>query len=508
MANPGTAVTTLWNVQTDKTAASVSADDDKVQSQSNAFKGFFKEQGLQRVAEQSGSTQPKVTTIATLVSSLSSLVGSTGTQPQQGKGIVTAFIARPAGGSSSMVSATANSLTSLPRPIIVAPPSQQMILPKPSQSKQIIPTTPSKSAYGPNAALLTSPILASPVHSWGNSPSARKRRPDFDIDFDSKRRRTPNRLGPEKGGKGLRHFSMKVCEKVQQKGITSYNEVADELVQEFSETSVKDNTTQNNQLYDQKNIRRRVYDALNVLMAMNIISKEKKEIKWVGLPTNSAQECQHLEDQKKERLERIQQKQQQLQELIVQQIAFKNLVERNKTVEKKAGPPLPSTCIHLPFIIVNTSKKTVIDCSISSDKSEYLFNFDEAFEIHDDIEVLKRMGLSLGLDKGDCSDKNLRVARNMVPKALEPYVVQMANGTYGDIDLIEVDRNQSTATPSSPLAIPMIAQPSTSMLPSSSKSLVRNTQFSSNNRTDTPSPSLQTDSETDNEVEEDDDGEL
>ena len=51
----------------------------------------------------------------------------------------------------------------------------------------------------------------------------------------------------------------------------------------------------NKSAYDQKNIRRRVYDALNVLMAMNIISKEKKEIKWIGLPTNSAQECQNLE---------------------------------------------------------------------------------------------------------------------------------------------------------------------------------------------------------------------
>ena len=49
------------------------------------------------------------------------------------------------------------------------------------------------------------------------------------------------------------------------------------------------------QSYDQKNIRRRVYDALNVLMAMNIITKEKKEIRWVGLPTNSAQECLYLE---------------------------------------------------------------------------------------------------------------------------------------------------------------------------------------------------------------------
>lgn len=44
--------------------------------------------------------------------------------------------------------------------------------------------------------------------------------------FISKRRKAPSRLAPEKSGKGLRHFSMKVCEKVQQKGITSYNEVS------------------------------------------------------------------------------------------------------------------------------------------------------------------------------------------------------------------------------------------------------------------------------------------
>ena len=78
--------------------------------------------------------------------------------------------------------------------------------------------------------------------------------------------------------------------------------------------------------YDQKNIRRRVYDALNVLMAMNIISKEKKEIKWLGLPTNSLQEFQSLEAEKQRRLERIKQKTQQLQELVLQQIAFKSLV--------------------------------------------------------------------------------------------------------------------------------------------------------------------------------------
>ena len=39
--------------------------------------------------------------------------------------------------------------------------------------------------------------------------------------------------GGKQGDKGLRHFSMKVCEKVEQKGKTTYNEVADELVAEF-----------------------------------------------------------------------------------------------------------------------------------------------------------------------------------------------------------------------------------------------------------------------------------
>ena len=40
--------------------------------------------------------------------------------------------------------------------------------------------------------------------------------------------------------------------------------------------------------HDDKNIRRRVYDALNVLMAMDIITKDKKEITWRGLPGSRA----------------------------------------------------------------------------------------------------------------------------------------------------------------------------------------------------------------------------
>ena len=72
------------------------------------------------------------------------------------------------------------------------------------------------------------------------------------------------------------------------------------------------------QQYDQKNIRRRVYDALNVLMAMNIISKEKKEIRWLGLPMTTAQENVSLVTEKKRIAERIAHKTQQLNELLIQ----------------------------------------------------------------------------------------------------------------------------------------------------------------------------------------------
>ena len=108
---------------------------------------------------------------------------------------------------------------------------------------------------------------------------------------------------------------MKVCEKVKQKGVTTYNEVADELVQEYCSYS-NESMSIDYWSYDQKNVRRRVYDALNVLMAMKIISKEKKEIKWIGLPCNKKQECDELELEKQKKLANIKLKCDRLKDLI------------------------------------------------------------------------------------------------------------------------------------------------------------------------------------------------
>mmetsp|Transcript_25815 Transcript_25815/g.59703 ORF Transcript_25815/g.59703 Transcript_25815/m.59703 type:complete len:232 (+) Transcript_25815:76-771(+) len=144
-----------------------------------------------------------------------------------------------------------------------------------------------------------------------------KRKHGAEGEGGSKKKRLQRAHTGDKNNKGLRHFSMKVCNKVEEKTRTTYNEVADELVTEFVPS---DGISPLDQAYDEKNIRRRVYDALNVLMAMDIIAKEKKNITWRGLPTNARQEADRLQADADERCARVESKRLQLQELLTQQV--------------------------------------------------------------------------------------------------------------------------------------------------------------------------------------------
>ncbi|PNY09863.1 transcription factor-like protein DPB-like [Trifolium pratense] len=214
----------------------------------------------------------------------------------------------------------------------------------------------------------------------------------------SKRKKRGQRaVGGDKNGRGLRQFSMKVvgkvygchklftisygcnlyrayaevmlvfsliverelilCEKVESKGRTTYNEVADELVAEFSDPSNGGVMSPDQQQYDEKNIRRRVYDALNVLMAMDIISKDKKEIQWRGLPRTSQNDIEEL---KKERL------------------GLRNRIER------KAA--------YLQELEEQTRPHATVEVEISEDMQLVHFDFNSSpFELHDDNYVLKAM---------------------------------------------------------------------------------------------------------------------
>ena len=56
----------------------------------------------------------------------------------------------------------------------------------------------------------------------------------------------------------------------------------------------------------------------------------------------------------------------------------------------------------------------------SSSRSEYVFNFDNTFELHQDVDVLKKMGLECGLHTGSCTPESLSQAKALLPKMFEP----------------------------------------------------------------------------------------
>ncbi|XP_039015691.1 transcription factor-like protein DPB isoform X2 [Hibiscus syriacus] len=182
---------------------------------------------------------------------------------------------------------------------------------------------------------------------------------------NKKKKRGQRAVGGDKSGRGLRQFSMKVCEKVESKGRTTYNEVADELVADFADPggSVASRYKQ----YDEKNIRRRVYDALNVLMAMDIISKDKKEIQWKGLPRTGLNDIEDLKF-----------------------VGLQNLILQNEQLYSSGNAP--SGGVALPFILVQTRPHATVEVEISEDMQLVHFDFNSTpFELHDDNYVLKAM---------------------------------------------------------------------------------------------------------------------
>ncbi|CAI8617106.1 unnamed protein product [Vicia faba] len=204
-----------------------------------------------------------------------------------------------------------------------------------------------------------------------------------------KKRGQQRAVGGDKSGRGLRQFSMKVCEKVESKGRTTYNEVADELVAEFADP-INSVLSPDKQTYDEKNIRRRVYDALNVLMAMDIISKDKKEIQWRGLPRTSLNDIEELKTERLGLRTRIERKSSYLQELEEQFVGLQNLIQRNEQLYSSGNPP--SGGVSLPFILVQTRPHATVEVEISEDMQLVHFDFNSTpFELHDDNYVLKAM---------------------------------------------------------------------------------------------------------------------
>lgn len=196
--------------------------------------------------------------------------------------------------------------------------------------------------------------------------------PEIPVKDTKKRKKKSNE-------KGLRLFSKRVCDKVREKGETSYKSVAHELVQECK---------QNNEKVKEENVKRRVYDAINVLVAMDIIQRKKdKQIKWVGFPR--ANNDDYFNTTKKSLLEKIEKKAEVLEEVKKKYALYSNLIERNK--RRKQIENDTTEKVSLPFILIRTQSSTSVQCEYSEDLSRHNFFFSQPFWIFEDSDTLSQI---------------------------------------------------------------------------------------------------------------------
>ncbi|KAJ0253246.1 E2F/DP family [Hirschfeldia incana] len=208
--------------------------------------------------------------------------------------------------------------------------------------------------------------------SLGKTPVRRK----FIVDDDSEVVSEKKCQSRTSGG-GLRQFSVMVCQKLEAKKITTYKEVADEIISDFA--TIKQNAEKplNDNEYNEKNIRRRVYDALNVFMALDIIATDKKESGGKGFP---------LPMNRNKIMNSVQKKAAFLKELREKVSSLENLMSRNKEMVVKTEG------FTLPFILLETNPHALVEIEISEDMQLVHLDFNSTpFSVHDDAYILKLM---------------------------------------------------------------------------------------------------------------------
>jgi hypothetical protein len=229
--------------------------------------------------------------------------------------------------------------------------------------------------------------------------------------------------GKGRSTRGLRVLSLKVKEIVAQKKRTTYKEVAEtltfELRQKLNARSAKEETK------DEQNVKRRVYDALNVLIAAGVLRKEGKIVYCdeSSAQNGFANRKASKEDKNKllldiqEARKKNKAKLEMLQELIFKCLAIKNLIKTNKEkaesgLKPKARPgnvsatridvvqenpalkPKNEDVIKFPFIVLlSSSAENSMNLNMDTSQRQLAIESRKPFNIFGDIDVLLKMGL-------------------------------------------------------------------------------------------------------------------
>ncbi len=196
---------------------------------------------------------------------------------------------------------------------------------------------------------------------------------------------------------GLKEISKRVMEIIKQSGQTTYKAISDQIVNEINEKSLK----------DEKNIRRRIYDSLNVMKSMKLFHRDKnsKTIMW-----NYDQEFDPLNeiDNKNEGDEKnneckedskniielkkvIKEKKEKCALLNKELKGLKNVLERNN--REDANVP-ENNKLYFPFIVIEfqNNKEPKINIALNENQTKAHLGFDEADAMYGDLDMVSKIG--------------------------------------------------------------------------------------------------------------------
>ena len=144
------------------------------------------------------------------------------------------------------------------------------------------------------------------------------------------------------------------------------------------------------------------------MLRAGIISKEKKEIRWCGLPSKQESMREDARRRRDRAAVDVRRKRRHLQELLTQHASLQNLAKLNKRrgleaknskdlMDEDGGDAEANATLALPFIVVATPASTTVRCEVTDDRREVFFDFSAPFEIRDDGDVLRGLGLHRGM---------------------------------------------------------------------------------------------------------------
>ena len=196
---------------------------------------------------------------------------------------------------------------------------------------------------------------------------------------------------------GLKEISKRVMEIIKQSGKTTYKAISDQIVNEINEKSSK----------DEKNIRRRIYDSLNVMKSMKLFQKDKssKTIMWnydqeIDPLNEIENKNEFIEKNKENKIDssdiaslkkEIKEKNKKLELLRKELIGLKNVLERNARENNKVPE---EEKLYFPFIVIEfpTNKDPKINVALNDNKTKAHFGFDEVISMYGDLDAVSKIG--------------------------------------------------------------------------------------------------------------------